>query len=64
MIEIKLLLKIFKRLIYAFILLFSLNISIKKLGIIFPINIFNIFIVSILGIPGLICLIIIKLILF
>jgi inhibitor of the pro-sigma K processing machinery len=58
---IKIIVNILKRIIFAFLLLYSLNISIKSFGIIIPINIFNIIVTTILGVPGIVCLVILKL---
>jgi inhibitor of the pro-sigma K processing machinery len=58
---IKIIVNILKRIIFAFLLLYSLNISIKSFGIIIPINIFNIMVTTILGVPGIVCLVILKL---
>ena len=58
---IKIIINVLKRVIFAFLLLYSLNISIKSFGIIIPINIFNIMVTTILGIPGIVCLVILKL---
>ena len=55
---------IIKRIIYAFLLLFSLNISIKNFGLSIPINIANVGVTTILGIPGLLCIFIIKLLMY
>ena len=63
-ITIKNILFILKKIIYAFLLLFSLNISIKSFGIIIPINFANLALVTILGIPGLIGILIIKIVMF
>jgi hypothetical protein len=56
----KIVINIIKRLLFSFFLLFGLNVMIKSLGIILPINWFNIVTITILGIPGLIGLLIIK----
>ena len=58
---IKIIVNILKRIIFAFLLLYSLNISIKSFGIMIPINIFNIIVTTILGVPGIVCLVILKL---
>ncbi|MBE6159183.1 MAG: transcriptional regulator [Firmicutes bacterium] len=58
---IKIIVNILKRIIFAFLLLYSLNLSIKSFGIIIPINIFNIMVTTILGVPGIVCLVILKL---
>ncbi|MBR1417154.1 MAG: pro-sigmaK processing inhibitor BofA family protein [Bacilli bacterium] len=64
MIFIKIIINVLKRVIYSFLLLFSLNISIKSFGIIIPINIANILVTTLLGVPGLICLFLIKILMF
>ena len=64
MINIKGAIYIIKRVIYAFLLLFSLNVSINSFGISIPINIANVGVTSILGIPGLISIFIIKLLMY
>lgn len=61
---IKIFIKIIKKIIFSFLLLFSLNISVSKLGMIIPINWFNLSITTILGVPGLIGLIVMKLFVF
>jgi pro-sigmaK processing inhibitor BofA len=58
---IKIIVNILKRIIFAFLLLYSLNLSIKSFGIMIPINIFNIMVTTILGVPGIVCLVILKL---
>ena len=58
--DIKHILFYIKKLIFSFMLLYGLNTMIKSLGIILPINIFNVFIVSFLGVPGLMVLVIIR----
>lgn len=60
MILLKTFIFIIKKLIESFLLLFSLNVVIKSLGIVVPINVFNLSIITLLGIPGLIGLLIIK----
>ena len=55
------LIKIFKKLIFSFLLLFGLNSMLKYVGIIIPINAINISITYFLGGFGIIALIIIKL---
>lgn len=64
MITIKFIIKIIKRLIYALLLLYSLNLSLKNFGIVVPINEANILVTSILGIPGILGLFFIKVLLF
>ena len=55
---------VLKRVIYAFLLLFSLNISIKTFGITIPINEVNILLTAFLGVPGLLCLVLVKILMF
>ena len=64
MITIKKIIFVLRRIIYAFLLLFSLNISLKNFGISIPINEVNVALTSILGVPGLLCLFIVKLLMF
>lgn len=52
------LLKIIKKIIFSILLLYGLNIIIGNLGIYIPINIYSITIISILGVPGLLLLLI------
>jgi pro-sigmaK processing inhibitor BofA len=52
---------VLKKYITAFIFLFGLNVVIKSLDIIIPINIFNVSLVAILGIPGILSILVIKL---
>ena len=61
---IKKIIYILKRLIYSFLLLFSLNVSLKAFGTTIPINELNIAITTVLGIPGLICLFLIKIFIY
>jgi pro-sigmaK processing inhibitor BofA len=63
-ISIKYLYLLIKKIILTFLLLFSLNLSIRSFGIIIPINMFNILVISILGIPGILGLIVLKIFLF
>ena len=60
-ITIKFIVRIIRRIIFSFMLLFGLNVMIKSMGIIIPINIINVIFISILGVPGLVVLLIIKL---
>jgi hypothetical protein len=59
-IALKFIIIIIKKLLFSFFLLFGLNVMIKSLGIILPINWVNIIAITILGIPGLIGLLTIK----
>lgn len=54
---IKVIKKISKKLIFAFLLLYGLNVIVTSLNIFIPINIFTITTVSFLGVPGLLSLI-------
>jgi len=49
--------KVVKKVIFAFVVLYGLNVIISSINIFIPINIFTILIVSILGVPGLLSLI-------
>ncbi len=53
----KILKKVVKKVIFAFVLLYGLNVIVSSINIFIPINIFTISIVSILGVPGLLSLI-------
>ena len=54
--------KVVCKVIFAFVVLYGLNVMISSINIFIPINIFTLSIVSILGIPGLLSLISIFLI--
>ena len=60
----KKILKILRNVFISIILLYSLNILLEPLNINIPINIINILVLSILGIPSLVSLIIILLIVY
>ena len=60
----KKILKILRNVFISIILLYSLNILLEPLNINIPINIINISVLSILGIPALVSLIIILLIVY
>lgn len=49
--------KVVKKVVFAFVLLYGLNVIVSSINIFIPINIFTISIVSILGVPGLLSLI-------
>lgn len=51
---------IIKKLVVSLCLIYSLNIIICKTGIIIPINIYTISIISILGVPGIVCIIVLM----
>lgn len=53
----KILKKVVKKVVFAFVLLYGLNVIVSSINIFIPINIFTISIVSILGVPGLLSLI-------
>ena len=57
-------LKIIKKIIFSTFLLYGYNILATPLNILIPINLFNIGIISILGIPALFSLIFIHIIIF
>lgn len=54
---IKILKKVVKKVVFAFVLLYGLNVIVSSINIFIPINVFTISIVSILGVPGLLSLI-------
>ncbi|MDD2207751.1 MAG: pro-sigmaK processing inhibitor BofA family protein [Bacilli bacterium] len=49
-------LKIIKKLVFAILIIYGLDLLIQNLGIFVPLNLVTIFIVSTLGFPGLISL--------
>lgn len=49
--------KVVKKIIFAFVILYGLNVIISSINIFIPINIFTLAVVSILGVPGLLSLI-------
>lgn len=53
----KILKKVVKKVVFAFVLLYGLNVIVSSINIFIPINIFTVSIVSILGVPGLLSLI-------
>ena len=53
----KILKKVVKKVVFAFVLLYGLNVIVSSINIFIPINIFTISIVSILGVSGLLSLI-------
>ena len=55
---VKKLIVVLKRVVFSFILLYSLNLFVNSLNIIIPINIFTLGVVSFLGIPGIFSLIV------
>ena len=50
------LIKVMKRVIYAVLIIYSLNLLVMNIGVFVPINYFTIGTVSLLGFPGLISL--------
>ncbi len=60
----KKILKIVKKIIISVILLYSLNLILQPLNINIPINLINIGLITLLGIPALISLIMILLIIY
>ena len=53
--------KIIKRLIFAFVVLYTIGIVLNFLDIFVPINIYSILVVAILGFPGIISLVMVYL---
>lgn len=49
--------KIVKKILFAFVVLYGLNVIVSSINIFIPINLFTITVVSLLGIPGLLSLI-------
>ena len=50
------LLKVVKKIVFALVVIYSLNLFITNLDLFVPINYFTVFVVSALGFPGLITL--------
>ncbi len=46
-----------KKVIFAFLLLYGLNLCINSLNVVIPINVFTLGTVTVLGVPGLVSLI-------
>ena len=61
MIIIKILVKVVRRVIFAFLVLYGLNVILNSVNFNIPINIVTLSIGTILGIPGIIVLIILRL---
>lgn len=61
---IKFILKIIKKIIISSFLLYGYNLLVQPIGLIIPINIFTIGVISILGIPSLLCLIVIMIFIY
>lgn len=53
--------KLIRKIIIAIFMLYGLNILISPMNIIIPINIFSIVVISLLGIPGLLSLVLLFL---
>ena len=49
--------KIVRKVVFAFVVLYGLNVIVSSMNIFIPINIFTLSIVSLLGVPGLLSLI-------
>lgn len=60
----KLLIKLFKKIIFSVFLVYGLNLLTSPMGIIIPINVYTISIITILGIPSLVFLIVILILIF
>ena len=60
----KILFKIIKRIIISSFLLYGYNLLVQPIGLIIPINIFTVGILSILGVPALLCLIFIMVLIY
>ena len=60
----KLILKVIKRIIISSFLLYGYNILVQPIGLIVPINIFTIAVISILGVPALLSLIFIMIFIY
>ncbi len=52
------LLKVVKRVIFAFLLLYGLNLLVNSFDVLIPINVLTISLVSVLGVPGLVSLVV------
>lgn len=48
---------VIKRIIFAFLLLYGLDLCVNSLNVVIPINVFTVGTVSFLGVPGLVSLI-------
>ena len=49
--------KIVRKVVFAFVILYGLNVMISSMNIFIPINIYTLSVVSLLGVPGLLSLI-------
>ena len=49
--------KVVRKVVFAFVVLYGLNVIVSSMNIFIPINIFTLSIVSLLGVPGLLSLI-------
>lgn len=54
---IKKIVNLMKKLIFAFLLLYGLNVCINSLNVVIPINVFTLGTVTFLGVPGLVSLV-------
>ena len=53
----KIIKKVVRRIVFAFVVLYGLNVIVSSINIFIPINIFTLLVVSSLGVPGLLSLI-------
>ena len=60
----KTLFKIIKRIVISSFLLYGYNLLVQPIGLIIPINIFTVGVISILGVPALLCLIFIMILIY
>ena len=60
----KILFKIIKRIVISSFLLYGYNLLVQPMGLIIPINVFTIGVISILGVPSLLCLIFIMVLIY
>ena len=60
----KIMFKIIKRIVISSFLLYGYNLLVQPIGLIIPINIFTVGILSILGVPALLCLIFIMVLIY
>ena len=61
MINIKIIVKVVRKVIFAFLVLYGLNVILSSVSFNIPINLVTLSIGTILGIPGIVVLIILKL---
>lgn len=60
----KILFKIIKRIVISSFLLYGYNLLVQPIGLIIPINIFTVGVLSVLGVPALLCLIFIMILIY